>query len=68
MAKGMTSHINAALTELTSNVPEIQGLGLVSVEGLVIQVSIPSEWTDQGMDEDQISAMVSLASRLAASL
>jgi predicted regulator of Ras-like GTPase activity (Roadblock/LC7/MglB family) len=59
MTEGMSSQIHAALSEMVNNVPEIEGMGLVSAEGLVIHVSIPPEWTDRGMDEDQISAMVS---------
>ncbi|MBW1785863.1 MAG: roadblock/LC7 domain-containing protein [Deltaproteobacteria bacterium] len=59
VVEGMSAQINVVLSEMTNNVPEIEGTGLVSAEGLVIQVTIPPEWTEKDMDEDQISAMVS---------
>lgn len=59
MAESRTSQVSVILSGMRASVPEIEAMGLVSAEGLVIQVLVPPEWEDRGLDEDQVSAMVS---------
>ena len=59
MTDGMSAQINATLSSLAADIPEIESMGLVSREGRAINIDIPPEWIARGMDEDRISAMIS---------
>ncbi|MEO0181508.1 MAG: roadblock/LC7 domain-containing protein [candidate division WOR-3 bacterium] len=56
---GTVRRIDAVLTKLHLSVPELEGFGLVSAEGLPIHLSIPMEWESTGMGEDYVCAVVS---------
>jgi predicted regulator of Ras-like GTPase activity (Roadblock/LC7/MglB family) len=56
---GTVRRIDATFGKLHMNIPELEGIGLVSAEGLPIHISIPMDWDAAGMGEDYVCAVVS---------
>jgi len=65
--KSRTDQIMERLRELQMSTPDVEGLAVVSVDGLTIASSLP-----QGVEEDRVSAMsaamLSLGERIAGEL
>ena len=67
MAKSRTELMVDRLRDLQATTPEIEGAGVVSVDGLIMASSLPA-----GVEEDRVSAMsaamISLGERIAGEL
>lgn len=67
MAKSRTELMVDRLRDLQSTTPEIEGAGVVSVDGLIMASSLPA-----GVEEDRVSAMsaamLSLGERISSEL
>lgn len=67
MAKSRTELMVDRLRDLQATTPEIEGAGVVSVDGLIMASSLPA-----GVEEDRVSAMsaamLSLGERIASEL
>ncbi|HLV35719.1 MAG TPA: roadblock/LC7 domain-containing protein [Spirillospora sp.] len=67
MAKSRTELMVDRLRDLQATTPEIEGAGVVSVDGLIMASSLPG-----GVEEDRVSAMsaamISLGERIAGEL
>lgn len=67
MAKSRTELMVDRLRDLQATTPEIEGAGVVSVDGLIMASSLPA-----GIEEDRVSAMsaamISLGERIAGEL
>src|SRR3990172_6054745 len=67
MAKSRTELMVDRLRDLQPTTPEIEGAGVVSVDGLIMASSLPA-----GVEEDRVSAMsaamISLGERIAGEL
>jgi uncharacterized protein len=67
MAKSRTELMVDRLRDLQATTPEIEGAGVVSVDGLIMASSLPA-----GVEEDRVSAMsaamLSLGERIAGEL
>jgi predicted regulator of Ras-like GTPase activity (Roadblock/LC7/MglB family) len=67
MAKSRTELMVDRLRELQATTPEIEGAGVVSVDGLIMASSFPA-----GVEEDRVSAMsaamISLGERISSEL
>ncbi len=67
MAKSRTELMVDRLRDLQATTPEIEGAGVVSVDGLIMASSLPA-----GIEEDRVSAMsaamISLGERISSEL
>jgi predicted regulator of Ras-like GTPase activity (Roadblock/LC7/MglB family) len=67
MAKSRTELMVDRLRDLQATTPEIEGAGVVSVDGLIMASSLPA-----GVEEDRVSAMsaamISLGERISSEL